>query len=35
MSDEISSLLLLAMFCIVAILMADWAMRSRDRDDDD
>jgi hypothetical protein len=34
MSDEISCLLLLAMFCVVAILMADWAMRPRDRDDD-
>ena len=35
MSDEISGLLLLAMFCVVAILMADWAMRPKDRDDDD
>jgi hypothetical protein len=35
MENEISELLLLAMFCVVALLIADWAMRPSDRDDDD
>jgi hypothetical protein len=35
MQNEISGLLLLAIFCVVAIVVADWAMRPKDRDDDD
>jgi len=35
MQNEISQLLLLAIFCITAIVIADWAMRPRDRNDDD
>jgi hypothetical protein len=35
MTDEISRLLLLAIFCITAIVVADWTMRPRDRDDED
>jgi hypothetical protein len=35
MNDEISCLLLLAIFCVLAILTADWAMRPKHRDDDD
>ncbi len=35
MDNGISKLLLLAIFCVVAILVADWAMRPRDRDDGD
>ena len=35
MESEISQLLLLAIFCVVAIVLADWAMRPKDRDDDD
>jgi len=35
MQDEISQLLLLAIFCITAIVLADWAMRPKDRNDDD
>jgi hypothetical protein len=35
MDNEISQLLLLAIFCVVAIVAADWAMRPKDRDDDD
>jgi hypothetical protein len=35
MEGEISQLLLLAIFCVVAIVVADWAMRPSDRDDDD
>jgi hypothetical protein len=35
MQNEISQLLLLAVFCVVAIVLADWAMRPRDRDRDD
>jgi hypothetical protein len=35
MESEISRLLLLAIFCVVAIVLADWAMRPKDRDDDD
>jgi hypothetical protein len=35
MEKEISQLLLLAIFCVVAIVIADWAMRPRDRDHDD
>jgi hypothetical protein len=35
MENEISQLLLLAIFCLVAIVIADRAMRPRDRDDDD
>jgi hypothetical protein len=33
--NEISQLLLLAISCVVAIVIADWAMRPGDRDDDD
>jgi len=33
--SEISKLLLLAIFCVMAIVVADWAMRPKDRDDDD
>jgi hypothetical protein len=35
MENEISQLLLLAIFCVVAIVIADWATRPKDRDDDD
>jgi hypothetical protein len=35
MESEISQLLLLAIFCVVAIVVADWAMRPRDRNDED
>jgi len=35
MNNEISQLLLLAIFCVVAIVLADWAMRPKNRDDDD
>jgi hypothetical protein len=35
MESEISQLLLLAIFCVVAIVVADWAIRPRDRNDDD
>jgi hypothetical protein len=35
MENEISQLLLLAILCVVAIVIADWAMRPRDRDRDD
>ena len=35
MESEISQLLLLAIFGVVAIVVADWAMRPKDRDDDD
>jgi hypothetical protein len=35
MNNEISQLLLLAIFCIAAIVIADWAIRPKDRDDDD
>ena len=35
MNDDINLLLLLAIFCIAAILVADWTVRPRDRDDDD
>lgn len=35
MDNEISRLLLLAIFSVVAIVIADWAMRPRDRGDDD
>ena len=35
MNNEISQLLLLAIFCVLAIVVADWAMRPKNRDDDD
>jgi hypothetical protein len=35
MNNEISELLLLAIFCITAIVAADWAMHTKNRDDDD
>jgi hypothetical protein len=35
MENEISQLLLLAIFCVVAIVIADWLMWPRNRDDDD
>lgn len=35
MESEIGQLLLVAIFCVVAIVLADWAMRPKDRDDDD
>ena len=35
MDNEISQLLLLAIFCVLAIVLADWAMRPENRDDDD
>ncbi len=35
MDNEISQLLLLGIFCVVAIVIADWAMRPKDRDHDD
>jgi hypothetical protein len=34
MNDEISQLLLLAILCITAIGIADWAIRPKKRDDD-
>jgi len=35
MDNEISQLLLLAIFCVLAIVVADWAIRPKDRNDDD
>jgi len=35
MDNEISQLLLLAIFSVLAIVIADWALRPKDRDDDD
>ena len=35
MENEISQLLLLAILCVLAIVIADWAMRPSNRDDDD
>jgi hypothetical protein len=35
MGNEISQLLMLAILSVVAILVADWAMRPKDRKDDD
>jgi len=35
MDNEISQLLLLAILSVVAILIADWAMRPKNRDHDD
>jgi hypothetical protein len=35
MDNELSELLLLAIFFLMAILLADWAMRPKDRGDDD
>jgi hypothetical protein len=35
MDDEISRLLLLAIFCVAAIVIADWALRPKHRNDDD
>jgi len=35
MGNEISQLLMLAILGVVAILIADWAMRPKDRKDDD
>ena len=35
MDNEISHLLLLAIFGVLAILIADWAMQPEDRDYDD
>jgi hypothetical protein len=35
MQDEISLLLLLAIFCITAIVLVDWAMRPKNHNDDD
>ena len=35
MDNEINQLLLLGIFCVVAIVIADWALRPRDRDQDD
>ncbi len=35
MDNEISQLLLLAIFCVLAIVIADWAMRPNNRNDDD
>ena len=35
MENEISQSLLLAIFCLVAVVIADWAIQPRDRDDDD
>ena len=35
MDNEISQLLLLAILCVLAIVVADWAMRPKDRNDDD
>jgi hypothetical protein len=34
MVNEISRSLLLAIFCVVLIVIANWAMRPRDHDDD-
>ena len=33
--NEIGQLLLLAIFCVVAILIADWAMQPTHREHDD
>jgi hypothetical protein len=35
MGNEISHLLMLAILSVVAILIADWAMRPKDGDSDD
>jgi hypothetical protein len=35
MGNEINQLLMLAILGVVAILIADWAMRPKDRKDDD
>ena len=35
MGNEINQLLMLAILGVVAILIADWAMRPKDRDDHD
>jgi hypothetical protein len=35
MNNEITQLLLLAIFFIAAIVVADWAIRPKDPDDDD
>jgi hypothetical protein len=35
MNTAISQILLFAIFCVVIIVIADWAMRPNDRDDDD
>jgi hypothetical protein len=35
MDNDINQLLLVALFCIVALLIVDWAMRPKDRDRDD
>lgn len=35
MDNEISQSLLFAILCVVAIVVADWAMRPKDRDHDD
>jgi len=34
MDNEISQLLLIAIFFLMAILLADWATRPKDSDDD-
>jgi hypothetical protein len=35
MDNEISQLLLFAILCVVAIVIADWAMRPKDSGHDD
>jgi hypothetical protein len=35
MNDEISRLLLLAIFFLGTVIIADWAVRRMDRDDDE
>ena len=35
MDNEISQLLLIAIFFVMAILLADWATRPKDHSDDD
>jgi hypothetical protein len=35
MDDEITRLLLLAIFYVAVLVLADWAMRPNDRGDDD
>jgi hypothetical protein len=35
MDNEISRLLLLAIFSVVVVVIADWAMQPKDRSDDD
>jgi len=35
MDNEISQLLLLAILCVATIVIADWVLRPKDRDDDD